>query len=78
LKEKVDDELRKAGYIPFGGGKHLCPGRNIAFAEILGTLAALLLGFEVRGTDGGLIQVPSRRGEAWFRDFLNQRAKGCG
>ncbi|KAF4980542.1 hypothetical protein FZEAL_3477 [Fusarium zealandicum] len=41
------DKRRKAAYFPFGGGRHLCPGRSFAFAEILGFMAVLLLGFEV-------------------------------
>jgi cytochrome P450 len=55
-KEKADDKEQKRAYFPFGGGKFLCPGRNFAFAEILGTVAVLLLGFEVQTEDGGLIQ----------------------
>lgn len=35
--------------VPFGGGAHLCPGRNFAFAEILGLVGALVLGYEVVG-----------------------------
>ncbi|KAM0344753.1 hypothetical protein ACHAPU_007125 [Fusarium lateritium] len=42
-----DERKRKAAYIPFGGGRHLCPGRNFAFAEIVGFAAALLLGFDI-------------------------------
>jgi cytochrome P450 len=38
---------RRNAMIPFGGGKHLCPGRNFAIAEILGFTATLLAGFEV-------------------------------
>lgn len=38
---------RKQSYIPFGGGKHLCPGRHFAFAENLGFLAAMITGFEM-------------------------------
>lgn len=49
---KEEREMSKAFY-PFGGGKHLCPGRNFAFAEILGVVAALVLGFEVQGKEGG-------------------------
>jgi hypothetical protein len=55
-KEKADEREQKRAYFPFGGGKHLCPGRNFAFAEILGTIAMLLLGFELRTKDGGSIQ----------------------
>ncbi|KAF4952726.1 hypothetical protein FSARC_12576 [Fusarium sarcochroum] len=42
-----DERRRKAAYIPFGGGRHLCPGRNFAFAEIIGFASALLLGFDI-------------------------------
>ena len=55
---KEADRQQKKAYLPFGGGKHLCPGRNFAFAEILGTVAVLLLGFDIKNIDGGLIVVP--------------------
>jgi len=55
-KEKADEKEQRRAYFPFGGGRHLCPGRNFAFAEILGTIAVLLLGFELRTKDGGSIQ----------------------
>lgn len=68
-----NNKTRKQAYYPFGGGKHLCPGRNIAFAPCLGTVAVLLLGFEVKGTDGGLLKVPEIRtvkfGEAVAKPF---------
>ncbi|TVY81776.1 25-hydroxycholesterol 7-alpha-hydroxylase [Lachnellula suecica] len=57
-KEKADEKTQRRAYYPFGGGKHLCPGRNFAFAEILGTVAALVLGFDVLGTDGKVLMVP--------------------
>jgi cytochrome P450 len=41
---------RKAAYIPFGGGQHLCPGRNFALAEILGFMTTVLTGFEIEAT----------------------------
>ena len=51
--------------MPFGGGKHLCPGRNFAFAEILGMMTVLLLGFEVRGVTEKFLQMPTPKfGEA--------------
>ena len=44
-----EEKLRQGANIPFGGGRHLCPGRNFARAEILGMVGALALGFEVEG-----------------------------
>lgn len=38
-----------AAYFPFGGGKHLCPGRGFAYAENAGFLVALVLGFTISG-----------------------------
>ena len=51
---------RRAAYIPFGGGKHLCPGRNLAKAEILGWLVVLTLAFEMENakSPGRPIRVP--------------------
>ena len=68
-----DFKYQKKAYHPFGGGKHLCPGRNIAFAPCLGIVAILLLGFEVKGTDNQLLKVPDIRsvkfGEAIAKPF---------
>lgn len=38
-----------AAYFPFGGGKHLCPGRGFAYAENAGLLVTLVLGFTITG-----------------------------
>ncbi|KAH6884112.1 cytochrome P450 [Thelonectria olida] len=46
-KTTETEKKKKAAYFPFGGGRHLCPGRNLAFAEILGFISVLLLGFDV-------------------------------
>jgi cytochrome P450 len=43
---------RKAAYFPFGGGKHLCPGRMFAYAEVLATTCMLAVGFEFRPLKG--------------------------
>lgn len=36
------------GWIPYGGGQRMCPGRHFAKQEIIGTLATLLTQFEIR------------------------------
>ncbi|KAJ4424138.1 hypothetical protein N0V82_001186 [Gnomoniopsis sp. IMI 355080] len=59
---------RKQSYIPFGGGKHLCPGRHFAFAENLGFLAAMIVGFEVHG----LKQENVRMGFGRVNDAITQ------
>lgn len=38
-----------AAYFPFGGGKHLCPGRSFAYAENAGFLVTLVVGFTITG-----------------------------
>jgi cytochrome P450 len=45
-------KMRKAAYFPFGGGKHLCPGRNFAYAEILATICMVVVGFDVKPLKG--------------------------
>ncbi|KAJ6439292.1 3-hydroxybutyryl dehydrogenase [Purpureocillium lavendulum] len=37
------ERSRKIAFFPFGGGKHLCPGRHLAFEEILGFVSLMLL-----------------------------------
>jgi hypothetical protein len=36
----------------------LCPGRRFAYAEILGTIAALVLGFEIETPEGVRLSMP--------------------
>jgi cytochrome P450 len=36
-----------AKYFPFGGGHYMCPGRVFAKQEVLGTIAVLLLNFDI-------------------------------
>ncbi|KAF4994772.1 hypothetical protein FDECE_13016 [Fusarium decemcellulare] len=49
---KDQAKLRRAAHTPFGGGAHMCPGRNFATAEICGFMTALLLGYNVEPLDG--------------------------
>lgn len=51
-KDLLDRNTRKNqkdGFFPFGGGKHLCPGRHFATMEILAFVAALCAGFDFEG-----------------------------
>lgn len=49
---RATSKAKKMAYHPFGGGFHLCPGRNFAMTETLGYVAALLLWFEVQPIAG--------------------------
>ncbi|KAK7429411.1 hypothetical protein QQZ08_004003 [Neonectria magnoliae] len=56
--ESIETERKKkAAYFPFGGGRHLCPGCNMAFAEILGFMSILLLGYEIEAVGMGFANV---------------------
>jgi cytochrome P450 len=61
-KKALNREQKKAqaqGLLPFGGGKHLCPGRHLAFTEVVSFVAIMVYGFEVRMKDGsGLVKPP--------------------
>jgi cytochrome P450 len=48
--DKDTKRKQSQGYFPFGGGKHLCPGRHFATTEILAFVGAIILGFEVTGS----------------------------
>ncbi|TGO74521.1 hypothetical protein BELL_0275g00060 [Botrytis elliptica] len=47
---KEQKKLQTQGYFPFGGGKHLCPGRHFATTEILSLVAAIIMGFDIYGS----------------------------
>ncbi|KAF8855360.1 cytochrome P450 [Acephala macrosclerotiorum] len=55
---KEEKKARAQAFIPFGGGKHLCPGRHLAFTEIVAFVAMLLHGFELSMTDSKNLRVP--------------------
>jgi cytochrome P450 len=52
------EKARRAGWIPFGGGANLCPGRRIAMVEHLAFVATMVCGFEVKALDGGEMKRP--------------------
>lgn len=56
--DDASGHIRKKAYFPFGGGKELCPGRNFAKAEVMGTLLVLLSGFDIVSADGGTLTLP--------------------
>ncbi|GKT50810.1 25-hydroxycholesterol 7-alpha-hydroxylase [Colletotrichum spaethianum] len=59
-KENAESEkMKRASFIAFGGGRHLCPGRNFAFAENLGFVASLLAGFDVSPLDENMKETHS-------------------
>jgi cytochrome P450 len=60
-QDSLPKEVKKTqtqAFIPFGGGKNLCPGRHLAFTEITAFAAMLLHGFELSMDDGSTIRVP--------------------
>jgi hypothetical protein len=55
---KQQKKAQTQGLLPFGGGKHLCPGRHLAFTEIVSFVALVVYGFEVQLEGGGLLKLP--------------------
>ncbi|CZS95283.1 uncharacterized protein RAG0_05011 [Rhynchosporium agropyri] len=51
-------KIQNAAYMPFGGGKNLCPGRHLAFNEIATFVAVVVQGFDITGRDGDVVNVP--------------------
>jgi hypothetical protein len=64
LTNESDDQTEtpwKKTFVPFGGGKHICPGRHFASAEILGAIAVLVLGFKIQELDTRPVEAPRGR-----------------
>lgn len=59
LDESASARSRKMAYFPFGGGKELCPGRNFATTQVLGTMSVLILGYHIEAANGGPLKQPS-------------------
>ncbi|KAK3302292.1 monooxygenase-like protein [Chaetomium strumarium] len=51
-----EEKKRRGALIPFGGGKHLCPGRRFAVTEVVCMVGAVSLLFDVEG-----VTVPAAR-----------------
>ncbi|RDW69215.1 cytochrome P450-5 [Coleophoma cylindrospora] len=54
------EKAKRNAYIPFGGGQHLCPGRNFAFAEIIALCSALVVGFDLPPVGMGFEQMKAQ------------------
>ncbi len=59
---KEERKLQTQAYLPFGGGKNLCPGRHLAFNEISAFVAMVVLGFEIERKGGGVLSAPQTEG----------------
>ena len=55
---KAEKKAQNQAFIPFGGGKNLCPGRHFAFTEIVAVVAMMVLGFDMTMDDGSAMIVP--------------------
>ena len=63
FKSKEKRKLQNSAFIPFGGGKNLCPGRHLAYNEIAAFVAVVVFGFDIEGVDkdgkgGGVLKAP--------------------
>jgi len=56
--EREQEKLRKKAFTPFGGGMHLCPGRHFASGEILGSVAVMIMGYDITTKDGKTLPAP--------------------
>lgn len=79
--DSPETKAKLASYIPFGGGKHYCPGRSFAQAENVGVVLTMILGYDVAPLKGdwksvripekdtpsfaSAIYKPANNGEGW-------------
>lgn len=55
---KDEKKAQSQAFIPWGGGKNLCPGRHLAYTEIVAFVAILVYGFDLTMSDGSNLKVP--------------------
>lgn len=51
-------QARNQGFVPYGGGVHLCPGRHLAKMEILAVGALMTMALDFEAANGGHIKLP--------------------
>ncbi|CAK7330753.1 unnamed protein product [Dovyalis caffra] len=61
LEQESGEETKRgqnSGFVPFGGGRRMCPGSNLAFSLMNTTVAAMVQCFDWKiGTDGDVTKV---------------------
>jgi cytochrome P450 len=55
------NKIQGQAFLPFGGGRNLCPGRHLAFTEITSFVAMLVYGFDISMSDASVLKIPERR-----------------
>lgn len=76
---RAAEKKREKAYIPFGGGRHLCPGRAFALGEIMSVVATLLVGFEIEATGIGFNDVKAgvpKLGASTLKPYKNGEGTG--
>ena len=58
INGKTNKPKTAAGFRPFGGGYHLCPGRHFASTEILSLTAMLIMKYDIEPISGSWNDVP--------------------
>lgn len=56
-EEREQIKLQNKAFFPFGGGKHFCPGRHMAFKEITAFVCMVLYAFTIETKDGTQFKV---------------------
>jgi cytochrome P450 len=60
----LPNNVPSAAFRAFGGGSVICPGRHFAQSEIVGFVAAFVMGFDMEKPGGEAFELPARNNEA--------------